>query len=120
MNHSARETPQDVVFEQLPIDWTAQRDEGIARSSSHAENIEPGWSSVAYAMLCEFCQARNGCYFTSEDVRRWCQLRGFETEVPKAWGGVFLKASRRKLIRKRGTSIAKQRHGSPCPEWEVA
>lgn len=106
-------------MEQLPINYTAQRDEGIRRAESHAEHLEPGWKEVAYGMLEAFCKARRGCIFTSEDVRRWCDLRGFDSPVPKAWGGVFLKASRRNLIRKTGTAIAKQRHGSPCPQWEV-
>jgi hypothetical protein len=104
---------------QIEIDWAAQRDAGIARAQSHAEAVDPGWSSLAFGMLEQFCIERRGCHFTSEDVRRWCSLRGFETPVPKAWGGVFLKASRRALIRKRATAIAQQRHGSPCPLWEA-
>lgn len=108
--------PQGVV--EKP--WQELRDAGIARAEHHAENVDPGWKDTAYGMLQEFCTARRGCRFTSEDVRRWCELRGFETPVPKAWGGVFLKASRRGLIQKTGTAIAKQRHGSPCPQWEVA
>lgn len=106
---------------QLEIDWVAQRDQGIARSAEHAEAIDPNWGATAYSMLTQFCGERKGCFFTSEDVRRWCELRGFDTPVPKAWGAVFLKASRRKLIQKRlQPGVAKQRHGSPCPMWEVA
>lgn len=106
---------------QIEIDWAAQRDAGIARAQAHAEHVDPGWSEVAYGMLEQFCKERRGCFFTSEDVRRWCALRGFDTPVPKAWGGTFLKASRRGLIKKRTEpGIAKQRHGSPCPMWEVA
>lgn len=100
--------------------WKALRDQGIERAEDHAEDIQAHWRRLAYGMLEEFCRARRGCRFTSEDVRRWCELRGFDTPVPKAWGGPFLRASRRGLIKKTGTAIAKERHGSPCPQWEVA
>jgi hypothetical protein len=105
---------------QLDIDWAGQRDSGIARATSHAEAIDSDWPAVAYGMLEEFCQARKGCHFTSEDVRRWCELRGFETAVPKAWGGVIRRAASKGLIKRVGIAIAKQRHGSPCPLWETA
>lgn len=98
----------------------ALRDVGIARAEAHAERVEPGWKDEAYAILERFCAVRRGCIFTSEDVRRWAELQGFQSPVPKAWGGVFLKASRRGLIVKTGTAIAKQRHGSPCPQWRPA
>lgn len=105
---------------QPELDWQGARDVGIAQAEQHAESVDPGWKDVAFGMLQEFCNARRGCRFTSEDVRRWCELRGFESPVPKAWGGIFQKAARRQLIRKTGTAIARQRHGSPCPQWEVA
>jgi hypothetical protein len=105
---------------QLEIDWTAQRDAGIQQAAQHAEAVEPGWKDTAYGMLETFCQERRGCHFTSEDVRRWCELREFTSPVPKAWGPVFLKAARANLICRNGFAIAKQRHGSPCPQWEVA
>jgi hypothetical protein len=105
---------------QIDIDWAGQRDAGIAQAQQHAEAVDPGWKDTAYAMLEQFTRERRGCLFTSEDVRRWCELRGFESPVPKAWGGIFLKAARRELIARRGFAIAKQRHGSPCPQWEAA
>jgi hypothetical protein len=111
----------DVFVIQIDINWQSLRDEGIARSQAHAEALDPDWPKVAYGMLEEFCKARRGCHFTSEDVRRWSSLHGFDSPVPKAWGGVFQKASRRGLIKKRlEPGIAKARHGSPCPLWEVA
>lgn len=107
-------------MEQLTIDQAiAQRDEGMARSQQHAERIEPGWQDSAYAMLTRYCILRRGCIFTSEDVRRWAEIEGFHTPVPKAWGSVFLKGAKRGLIVKVGISTAKQRHGSPCPQWAV-
>lgn len=101
--------------------WRGERDLGIQRAEEHAEAVDPGWKDTAYAMLEQYCRERRGCRFTSEDVRRWCELRGFDSPVPKAWGGVFGKAARRKLIRRRPEGgVAKQRHGSPCPLWEAA
>jgi len=105
---------------QIPIDYHAKRDEGIAQALQHAESLNADWGATAYGMLEEFCRARSGCIFTSEDIRRWCELRGFDSPVPKAWGAVVKKAARLKLIVRTGTTIAKQRHGSPCPQWEVA
>lgn len=102
---------------QLDIDWQAQRDSGIARAQDHAEALDPGWSQVAYGMLEEFCKARKGCHFQSSDVRRWCELRGFETPVPKAWGSPFKRAAKAGLIVRIGTAIATHRHGSPAPLW---
>lgn len=117
---TAPEEPQGIVeIGPMPA-WIAQRDEGIRRSSDHAEAVDPGWKDTAYGMLEEFCKARRGCLFTSEDVRRWCELRGFDTPVPKAWGHVMLRAARAGLIVKHGFTVAKQRHGSPCPQWKPA
>lgn len=107
-------------MEQLQIDWQAQRDSGIARAQAHAEALEPSWSDTAYVMLEAFCQARRGCHFQSSDVRRWCELNGFRSPVPKAWGGPIKKAAKAGLIVRVGTAPATHRHGSPAPLWSVA
>jgi len=101
-------------------DYLSQRDEGIARAVSHADALDPEWSDTAFGMLQEFCTVRRGCLFTSEDVRRWCDIRGFETPVAKAWGHIMLRGARTGLIVKVGYTVAKQRHGSPCPQWKAA
>jgi hypothetical protein len=100
--------------------WQVQRDTGIAQAEQHAERLDPGWKDTAFAMLRGFCQERRGCHCTSEDIRRWCELRGFDSPVPKAWGAVVQKAAKAGLIKRIGFGLAKQRHGSPCPLWEVA
>jgi hypothetical protein len=105
---------------QLDLNYREAADDGIRRAVRHAERLDPGWPLLAYQMLADFCSVRRGCYFTSEDVRRWCSLRGFESPVPKAWGQVFRKAAKAALIRKHGIAVAKERHGSPTVQWEVA
>jgi hypothetical protein len=107
------------LSEQLQIDWQAQRDAGIARAQAHADAVEPSWSETAYTMLERFCAARRGCQFQSSDVRRWCDLQGFKSPVPKAWGAPFKKAAKAGLIVRVGTAVAEHRHGSPAPLWGV-
>lgn len=111
MNHPA----------QLDIDWRGERDTGMERASNHAEALDDGWSDRAYATLKRFCIYRGSMPFTSEDFRIFCRDIGFVIPVPKALGNVFTRARKAGLIRRRlenGTSF--QRHGSPCPLWEVA
>jgi hypothetical protein len=107
-------------MDQLSIDWTQQRDAGMAKSASHAESIDPGWLETAYTLLNAYCIQHRGQTFTSEDWREWAEARGFPIPVPKALGSVFSKAAKRGLIRRVGFAIARERHGSPCPQWLAA
>ena len=72
--------------------------EGIARSAARAENATPGWSEEAVVFLTEFARTKPDG-FIAPIARRWCEEHGLSAPPsPYAWGGVFLKASRRGII----------------------
>jgi hypothetical protein len=88
-------------MKQLPIDFTAARlarDEGITRSSAHAERLSAGWNAGALDAVRLY--ALRNAEFQSDDVRAWAHA---ELELPlppdaRAWGGVMVRARRAAIV----------------------
>lgn len=104
-----------------PPPWTldkarAERDAGMAQAFDHAERDEPDWGDIAYSFLVTFAHRHRE--FISEDVSDATK----ETEFPqpptdRAWGAVYLRASKRGIIEKVGIGRSRRRHASICPLW---
>ena len=95
----------------------ARRDDGIQRSGDHAgEN----WRGSARGYLLEYLATTNGP-FLAEDVRKFAESRQFAKPPDgRAWGMVFLAASREHLIVKVGYAPAKSSNLSPKVQWRAA
>jgi hypothetical protein len=91
---------------------------GMQRAVDHADQVEGGWSELAYAMLEQY--AFSHCEFMTEDVRVWAHENGLAVPPDKrAWGAVTLRAVREKLVvcdRYRKTRIPPA-HATPRPVW---
>lgn len=79
------------------------RDEGIERASSHAEQVNPGWNTLAMERLKEFLQVHHGP-FLAEELRAYCALQEDFPLPPssRAFGGIMMKARKEGLIQKIG------------------
>lgn len=95
------------MTEQLPIDWQARRDQGIASSAQHAEQDVPGWGVYAILALdnwldfLKFNELKGS--WTMEECRSFCHEQGLrEPPDMRAWGSVTQKAIRQGIIRKTG------------------
>jgi hypothetical protein len=75
--------------------------EGMQRAVDHADDVEPGWSDLAYAMLEQY--AFDHFELMTEEVRAWAQDKGLaEPPTARAWGAVALRAARNRIIVKVG------------------
>ena len=86
------------------------------------DNREPGWSLEAYAFLQRFVAAQpKGQPFSAEAVTLAAREAGILAKDARAWGGVFLTAQRKGLIRRSQTMIRRAfGHGTLGPAWERA
>lgn len=95
------------MTQQLAIDFeraagNAGRDAGMRVAADHAEDIQPGWTDRAYALLCEYI-ATKPAPFTSPEFRRIAASRGLSSPASNmAWGSVFMRASKAGLIERNG------------------
>ena len=104
---------------QLSLDYPrVARDEGMKRALDHAEADCAGWSDTAMAYL-------NGYALTHDRFTGWLVTTSAELtrSVPtpvtaKAWGSIFTKAARLKIIAKDGYTQDPNRHASPVPVWK--
>lgn len=94
-----------------------QRDAGIARSLAHAESANEGWADIAYALLLIY--ARTHAHFISEDVSDDSKARTDFPQPPtdRAWGSVYRRAVKDRVIVQDGTGRSRRRHASLCPRW---
>jgi hypothetical protein len=94
-----------------------ERDEGMERALAHAERIVDGWSRVAWRFLVLYAGAHQR--FIAQDVVRAFKDEGY-TAPPsdKAFGQIFLTASKIGVIAKAGYAPAPHRHASPAVLWE--
>lgn len=86
--------------------------DGQRRVLAGCENKEPGWVDQAFELICLFAQHRK--MFTADDVRAGA---GHLPPPPhhNAWGAVFSKACKQKVIRRCGN--AKARHVAAHGRW---
>lgn len=104
------------------VELMGARDAAIAVAADHAEGVQPGWNGQAYILLATFARSANRP-FMAEEVRRYALECGLGAPPdPRAWGGVFQKASRAGLIVQAGftTSRNRQAHMRPTAQWERA
>lgn len=110
------------------LDPAALRDAAIALAVEHADDVEPRWSDVAYGLLLQVIQLRKRtprCEtpFMAEDVRRWAErTRGLPSPPDaRAWGGVFQRAARAKVIERAGFGESRnpQAHLRPTALWRA-
>ncbi len=94
------------------------RDQGIQKSLDHANSKIDSWGESAYIFLNGYALKHN--IFMAEDVRVASQ--GI-VEVPpskRAWGAVFVKAKKNKLIKSKGFGTVKNpnAHRTPATIWK--
>lgn len=97
------------------------RDTGMARSTAHADDCHADWSSMAYFALRNFIR-HHKANFTAEEARGWAHTKGLPMPPDgRAWGSVFLRAAREKLIRKASyrQATGKACHMHPVTLWRV-
>jgi hypothetical protein len=93
-------------------------DAAIERAVDHADAVSPLWSAMAYGVL--LAQAATSAKFTSEDVRETAEKGGLPTPPDaRAWGGVFRRAARARIIRRVGFAESQnaQAHCRPVAQW---
>ena len=104
------------LFDQL----REARDDGIQRAIDHAEEVEPGWGDAALALLRLY--AASGRPFTALALREWAQREhGFVGATNWAWGSVFVRAQRDRLIEKAGFAEVgnETSHLKVSPLWKA-
>lgn len=98
----------------------AEAERGMNQALAHAEQVETGWGDVAYLFLQKYAR-EHAEPFTALDVRTAASAWGLsDPPTPKAFGGVFQRASRAGVIRKIGYAPHAERHASPTVLWSRA
>ena len=95
------------------------RDIGILQSMSNADSKSEKWSYNAYKFLLNYIKSNK--QFMAEDVR---VASIGKIEIPpsnRAWGGIFVKAAKSNLIKRKGFMNVKnaKAHCTPATVWEV-
>lgn len=93
------------------------RDAGMQQAIQHAEELHPKWGDQAYDFLCEF--AKRHASFISEDVSDATKLDPAFPQPPtdRAWGSIYRRAAKDRLIVQDGLGRSRRRHASICPRW---
>lgn len=94
-----------------------QKQAGMDKALANADRYDSRWSEQAFEFLKNFPHK----IFKAEDVRRTARAQGFpEPPDDRAWGGIFNKARRAKLIIPKGwvTSSNPVAHGRPVMLWQ--
>lgn len=105
---------------QIALDFEtarAQRDAGMSQAVQHAEDVCPKWGDRAYEFLCDF--AKRHTSFISEDVSDATKLDPSFPQPPtdRAWGSIYRRAAKDRLIVQEGLGRSRRRHASICPRW---
>jgi hypothetical protein len=108
-------------MEQLNLfEAKAGRDAGIKKAIDNATAKIPGWDELAYQFLLTFIKDHSEV-FMAEDVRLAAHKARFpEPPNPRAWGSIFVRASKEGKIKNLG--FGKKRgadaHCTPSIRWE--
>lgn len=93
------------------------RDLGIKQSLENAEDKFENWGLLAYSFLLLYIKENDT--FMAEDVR--AASEGIIPDPPskRAWGGIFVKAKKNKIIKSIGFSSVKnpKAHRTPATLW---
>lgn len=86
-----------------------ERDKGIEKAITHADETVDQWSNRAFVFLLKFLNNHNGP-FMAEEVRSYAALMDFELPPSnRAWGAIVLKAVRNGLIERCGIQQVKNK-----------
>lgn len=106
--------------QQQQIDFTGAdlRDIGMKKATDNADSKTPEWSELAYKFLLSYISCHKE--FMAEDVRKASE--GIVPEPPskRAWGSIFVKAAKNKLIVTNGTRPVNnpKAHRANAALWE--
>jgi hypothetical protein len=93
-----------------------QAEIGMALAEDNANRTTAMWSERAYEFLVTF--ARTHETFISEDVSFLSKEEGFpQPRTDRAWGSVYRRAIKARIIVQDGTGRSTRRHASLCPRW---
>jgi len=101
--------------------FTAQklRDQGINKALTSANNTFDNWTNRAFDFLRHYIQSNSE--FMAEDVRE--ASKGLIETPPnnRAWGGIFVRAVKSGLIKRKGFKNVKniKAHCTPATLWEA-
>lgn len=103
------------------IDAAHRRDDAIEQVVSHADTLDPHWSSRAYSALELYCK-KVAEPFIIEDVRAWAEGLGLISPPHdlRAWGAVIRRAAANGIVRKVGFAPARSSNLSPKVSWQAA
>lgn len=96
-----------------------QRNKGIDKAVTHADEETVNWSNRAYQFLLAFLNNHNGP-FMAEEVRSYADQLDFDLPPSnRAWGSVVLKAVRSGLIERCGIQAVrnKKAHCANAALW---
>jgi hypothetical protein len=110
---------QLTLFDQVetipePFTGADLRDHGIETSVQHANNVEPGWSELAYQFLLDFITDVGE--FLCEDLRIAAKGKVPDPPDGRAWGYVIVKAVKAGVIRRQGYGTMKAACSHKCPK----
>lgn len=94
--------------------------EAIDAAADHADKVIEGWTEDAFQLLIRFM--RKGAIFKAEDVRNFAVTASFpEPPDRRAWGSVFQRAAREKLIVRIGYAQCQNKgsHNRPTTLWQA-
>lgn len=91
---------------------------GMGQAADHADRMRPGWTDDAYTFLVRFAERHPS--FISEDVSDASKDDLFFDQPPtdRAWGSVYRRAIKHRIIEKESTGISRRRHASVCIRWQ--
>ena len=95
------------------------RNAGINQSLINANSKIDNWSGIAYQFLVDY--AKSNDQYMAEDVRTASIDIVPEPPSKRAWGAIFAKASRKKIIERVGYGNVKnpKAHCTPATIWRT-
>lgn len=98
-----------------------RRDTGMNRAEKKANRDHDGWADAAEAALRQYAAAHRGEQFLAEDVRAWAEGRMVVApDNGRAWGAVFKRSARLRVITRVGYAPAKSSNLAPKCLWMTA
>lgn len=110
---------------QLTLDYKAAceaRDAGMNQAETHANQVNPEWSEIAYTMLKDWLKGWvKGYKFQMEDFRKIAQIKGLpDPPTARAFGSLAVRAKKEGLIKSNGPKPTSgvTAHSCYANEWE--
>jgi hypothetical protein len=98
------------------LEGIREKDAGLLRAVTSANDKCPGWSEKAYTMFCEWLAGwPSGFSFLIEDFRVSASARGLpDPNSKRAFGFIPCKAAKAGLIKQEGTGKVKNKDAHRC------